>query len=89
MAFTFKNGEKIEDVSRGRQFALDLWNYNDNSDDEETAEPGDEATDVFGGDTEDPLGTNSEIEDIPDNTPKTVEDEKEETYQPGKTKCKR
>ena len=54
----------------------------DNSDDEETAEPGDEATDVFGGDTEDPLGTNSEIEDIPANTPKTVEDEKEEIYQP-------
>ena len=54
----------------------------DNSDDEEVAEPGDEATDVFGGDTEDPLGTNSEIEDIPANTPKTVEDEKEETYQP-------
>ena len=54
----------------------------DNSDNEETAEPGDEATDVFGGDTEDPLGTNSEIEDIPANTPKTVEDEKEEIYQP-------
>ena len=54
----------------------------DNSYDEETAEPGDEATDVFGGDTEDPLGTNSEIEDIPANTPKTVEDEKEEIYQP-------
>lgn len=44
----------------------------DNSDDEETAEPGDEATDVFGGDTEDPLGTNSEIEDIPANTPKQL-----------------
>lgn len=54
----------------------------DNSDNDETVEPGDEATDVFGGDTEDPLGTNSEIEDIPANTPKTVEDEKEETYQP-------
>lgn len=54
----------------------------DNSDNDEMTEPGDEATDVFGGDTEDPLGTNSEIEDIPDNTPKTVEDEKEEAYQP-------
>lgn len=54
----------------------------DNSDNDETVEPGDEATDVFGGDTEDPLGTNSEIEDIPANTPKTVEDEKEEIYQP-------
>ena len=56
--------------------------FGNSEDDEETAEPGDEATDVFGGDTEDPLGTNSEIEDIPANTPKTVEDEKEEAYQP-------
>ena len=71
-----------EDNDEGTYNSMTTVDMGDNSDDEETAEPGDEATDVFGGDTEDPLGTNSEIEDIPANTPKTVEDEKEETYQP-------
>lgn len=71
-----------EDNDEDSYNSMTTVDMGDNSDDEETAEPGDEATDVFGGDTEDPLGTNSEIEDIPDNTPKTVEDEKEETYQP-------
>ena len=83
----FGNSEDDEETASGDNDA-DTYNsmttvdMGDNSDDEETAEPGDEATDVFGGDTEDPLGTNSEIEDIPANTPKTVEDEKEEIYQP-------
>lgn len=71
-----------EDNDEDTYNSMTTVDMGDNSDDEETAEPGDEATDVFGGDTEDPLGTNSEIEDIPANTPKTVEDEKEETYQP-------
>ena len=71
-----------EDNDEDTYNSMTTVDMSDNSDDEETAEPGDEATDVFGGDTEDPLGTNSEIEDIPANTPKTVEDEKEETYQP-------
>ena len=71
-----------EDNDEGTYNSMTTVDMGDNSDDEETAEPGDEATDVFGGDTEDPLGTNSEIEDIPANTPKTVEDEKEEAYQP-------
>ena len=71
-----------EDNDEDTYNSMTTVDMGDNSDDEETAEPGDEATDVFGGDTEDPLGTNSEIEDIPANTPKTVEDEKEEIYQP-------
>ena len=71
-----------EDNDEDTYNSMTTVDMGDNSDDEETAEPGDEATDVFGGDTEDPLGTNSEIEDIPANTPKTVEDEKEEAYQP-------
>lgn len=71
-----------EDNDEDTYNSMTTVDMGDNSDDEETAEPGDEATDVFGGDTEDPLGTNSEIEDIPANTPKTVEDQKEETYQP-------
>ena len=71
-----------EDNDEDTYNSMTTVDMGDNSDDEETTEPGDEATDVFGGDTEDPLGTNSEIEDIPANTPKTVEDEKEETYQP-------
>ena len=71
-----------EDNNEDTYNSMTTVDMGDNSDDEETAEPGDEATDVFGGDTEDPLGTNSEIEDIPANTPKTVEDEKEEAYQP-------
>ena len=71
-----------EDNDEDTYNSMTTVDMSDNSDDEETAEPGDEATDVFGGDTEDPLGTNSEIEDIPANTPKTVEDEKEEAYQP-------
>lgn len=71
-----------EDKDEDTYNSMTTVDMGDNSDDEETAEPGDEATDVFGGDTEDPLGTNSEIEDIPANTPKTVEDEKEEIYQP-------
>lgn len=54
----------------------------DSTEDEEPAEPGDEATDVFGGDTEDPLGTNADVEENPENTPKTEEEEKEEAYQP-------
>ena len=72
----------LEDNDEDTYNSMTTVDMGDNSDDEETAEPGDEATDVFGGDTEDPLGTNSEIEDIPANTPKTVEDEKEEIYQP-------
>lgn len=71
-----------EDNDEDTYNSMTTVDMGDNSDDEETDEPGDEATDVFGGDTEDPLGTNSEIEDIPANTPKTVEDEKEEAYQP-------
>ena len=71
-----------EDNDEDTYNSMTTVDMGDNSDDEETAEPGDEATDVFGGDTEDPLGTNSEIEDIPANTPKTVEDEREEIYQP-------
>lgn len=71
-----------EDNDEDTYNSMTTVDIGDNSDNDETAEPGDEATDVFGGDTEDPLGTNSEIEDIPANTPKTVEDEKEETYQP-------
>ena len=71
-----------EDNDEDTYNSMTTVDMGDNSDDDETTEPGDEATDVFGGDTEDPLGTNSEIEDIPANTPKTVEDEKEETYQP-------
>ena len=71
-----------EDNDEDTYNSMTTVDMGDNSDDEETVEPGDEATDVFGGDTEDPLGTNSEIEDIPANTPKTVEDEKEEIYQP-------
>lgn len=71
-----------EDNDEDTYNSMTTVDMGDNSDDDETAEPGDEATDVFGGDTEDPLGTNSEIEDIPANTPKTVEDEKEEIYQP-------
>ena len=71
-----------EDNDEDTYNSMTTVDMGDNSDDEKTAEPGDEATDVFGGDTEDPLGTNSEIEDIPANTPKTVEDEKEEIYQP-------
>lgn len=71
-----------EDNDEDTYNSMTTVDMGDNSDDEEIAEPGDEATDVFGGDTEDPLGTNSEIEDIPANTPKTVEDEKEEIYQP-------
>lgn len=71
-----------EDNDEDTYNSMTTVDMGDNSDDEETAEPGDEATDVFGGDTEDPLGTNSEIEDIPANTPKTVEDQKEEAYQP-------
>lgn len=71
-----------EDNDEDTYNSMTTVDMGDNSDNEETAEPGDEATDVFGGDTEDPLGTNSEIEDIPANTPKTVEDEKEEIYQP-------
>ena len=71
-----------EDNDEDTYNSMTTVDMGDNSDDEETTEPGDEATDVFGGDTEDPLGTNSEIEDIPANTPKTVEDEKEEAYQP-------
>lgn len=71
-----------EDNDEDTYNSMTTVDMGDNSDNDETAEPGDEATDVFGGDTEDPLGTNSEIEDIPANTPKTVEDEKEETYQP-------
>ena len=71
-----------EDNDEDTYNSMTTVDMGDNSYDEETAEPGDEATDVFGGDTEDPLGTNSEIEDIPANTPKTVEDEKEEAYQP-------
>ena len=80
----FGNSEETasEDNDEDTYNSMTTVDMGDNSDDEETAEPGDEATDVFGGDTEDPLGTNSEIEDIPANTPKTVEDEKEETYQP-------
>ena len=71
-----------EDNDEDTYNSMTTVDMGDNSDDDETVEPGDEATDVFGGDTEDPLGTNSEIEDIPANTPKTVEDEKEEIYQP-------
>ena len=71
-----------EDNDEDTYNSMTTVDMGDNSDDDETVEPGDEATDVFGGDTEDPLGTNSEIEDIPANTPKTVEDEKEEAYQP-------
>ena len=71
-----------EDNDEDTYNSMTTVDMGDNSDDDETTEPGDEATDVFGGDTEDPLGTNSEIEDIPANTPKTVEDEKEEAYQP-------
>lgn len=71
-----------EDNDEDTYNSMTTVDMGDNSDDEENAEPGDEATDVFGGDTEDPLGTNSEFEDIPANTPKTVEDEKEEIYQP-------
>lgn len=71
-----------EDNDEDTYNSMTTVDMGDNSDDEETDEPGDEATDVFGGDTEDPLGTNSEIEDVPANTPKTVEDEKEEAYQP-------
>lgn len=71
-----------EDNDEDTYNSMTTVDMGDNSDDEENTEPGDEATDVFGGDTEDPLGTNSEIEDIPANTPKTVEDEKEEAYQP-------
>lgn len=71
-----------EDNDEDTYNSMTTVDMGDNSDNDETVEPGDEATDVFGGDTEDPLGTNSEIEDIPANTPKTVEDEKEETYQP-------
>ena len=83
----FGNSEDHEDTAsddndEDTYNSMTTVDMGDNSDDEETAEPGDEATDVFGGDTEDPLGTNSEIEDIPANTPKTVEDEKEEAYQP-------
>ncbi len=54
----------------------------DETSDDEVAEPGDEATDVFGGDTEDPLGTNTDVEENPENTPKTEEEEKEDAYQP-------
>ena len=71
-----------EDNDEDTYNSMTTVDMGDNSDNDETVEPGDEATDVFGGDTEDPLGTNSEIEDIPANTPKTVEDEKEEIYQP-------
>ena len=71
-----------EDNDEDTYNSMTTVDMGDNSDNDETVEPGDEATDVFGGDTEDPLGTNSEIEDIPANTPKTVEDQKEETYQP-------
>lgn len=71
-----------EDNDEDTYNSMTTVDMGDNSDNDETVEPGDEATDVFGGDTEDPLGTNSEIEDIPANTPKTVEDEKEEAYQP-------
>lgn len=71
-----------EDNDEDTYNSMTTVDMGDNSDDEENAEYGDEATDVFGGDTEDPLGTNSEFEDIPANTPKTVEDEKEEIYQP-------
>ena len=71
-----------EDNDEDTYNSMTTVDMGDNSDNDETVEPGDEATDVFGGDTEDPLGTNSEIEDIPSNTPKTVEDEKEEAYQP-------
>lgn len=71
-----------EDNDEDTYNSMTTVDMGDNSDDEENTEPGDEATDVFGGDTEDPLGTNFEIEDIPSNTPKTVEDEKEEAYQP-------
>mgnify|MGYP003370060700 CR=1 FL=1 len=71
-----------EDNDEDTYNSMTTVDMGDNSDNDETTEPGDEATDVFGGDTEDPLGTNSEIEDIPANTPKTVEDKKEETYQP-------
>ena len=83
----FGNSEDDEETASGDNDedtynSMTTVDMGDNSDDEETVEPGDEATDVFGGDTEDPLGTNSEIEDIPANTPKTVEDQKEEAYQP-------
>lgn len=71
-----------EDNDEDTYNSMKTVDMGDNSDNEENTEPGDEATDVFGGDTEDPLGTNSEFEDIPANTPKTVEDEKEEIYQP-------
>ena len=71
-----------EDNDEDTYNSMTTVDMGDNSDNDETVEPGEEATDVFGGDTEDPLGTNSEIEDIPPNTPKTVEDEKEEIYQP-------
>ena len=71
-----------EDNDEDTYNSMTTVDMGDNSDNDETVEPGDEATDVFGSDTEDPLGTNSEIEDIPANTPKTVEDEKEEAYQP-------
>ena len=71
-----------EDNDEDTYNSMTTVDMGDNSDNDETVEPGDEATDVFGGDTEDPLGTNSEIEDIPANTPKTVEDQKEEAYQP-------
>ena len=50
--------------------------------DEEQGEDGDAATDVFGGNVNDPLGNNTEIAELPGNTPKTQEDENAEAYQP-------
>lgn len=42
---------------------------------------GDQATDEFGGNTEDPMGINKELPEVPENTPQTAEDI-QQTYQP-------
>ena len=42
---------------------------------------GDEATDEFGGDTEDPMEINKELPEVPENTPQTAEDI-QQNYQP-------
>ena len=49
---------------------------------EDDAEEGDAATDVFGGNVEDPLGVNAGIAGVPANAPVTKEDEEAEAYQP-------
>ena len=77
---SFEDEENSEDEENFEPELTDDDVYDE--EEEEDYDLGDEATDEFGGDVNDPMGINKEIEDMPENTPEAEGPYNQENYQP-------